>query len=137
MRILGLDIGEKRIGVAVSDELGLTAQGVAVIKRTSDKKDIGEILKYVEKYNVSKIVVGLPKNMNGTEGRSSELVRSFCEKLKKSLNVVIEYWDERLTTVAAEKILIQGDMSRRKRKVVIDKIAAVLILQNYLDYSSR
>lgn len=137
MRLLGLDIGDKKIGIAVSDELGFTAQGIGIIVRTSDKDDIKKILDYVESYGVEKVIAGLPKNMNGTEGPQSELVRSFCEKLKKSLKVDLEYWDERLTTVAAEKVLISADVSRKKRKGVIDKIAAALILQSYLNYTSR
>jgi len=137
MRILGLDIGDKKIGIAISDDLGLTAQGVGVIYRSSDKEDIKKILDYAKNYGAKKIVVGLPKNMDGTEGPQSQIVRSFSEKLKKNSEVDLEYWDERLTTVAAEKTLIAADMSRKKRKSVIDKVAAVLILQNYLDYSSR
>lgn len=137
MRILGLDVGDKKIGVAVSDELGFTAQGIGVIRRRELKHDINKILQLIEEYNVDCVVVGLPKNMNGTIGPQGESVKMFTEKIRASAHIEFIYWDERLTTVAAEKVLIDADMSRAKRKSVIDKIAAVLILQNYLDYKSR
>ncbi|RKD27916.1 putative holliday junction resolvase [Caminicella sporogenes DSM 14501] len=133
MRIMGLDVGDKTIGVAVSDLLGLTAQGVETIRRTSNKADFGRIKEIVEKMEVKKIVIGLPKNMNGTIGPQGEKVLKFADKLKKKVDVEIIMWDERLTTVAAEKMLISADISRKKRKKVIDKVAAVYILQGYLD----
>ena len=134
MRILSLDVGDKRIGVAVSDELGITAQGIGVIENTGNGKDIESIRKFVDDYNVNKVVIGLPKNMNGTLGPRGEVTKKFGAKLEKLIDIPIEYWDERLTTVIAEKTLIEADISRKKRKGVVDKLAAVLILQNYLDF---
>ncbi|WP_297135738.1 Holliday junction resolvase RuvX [Terrisporobacter sp.] len=132
-RIMGLDIGDKTIGVAVSDLMGLTAQGVTTIKRVGKKKDIEEIKKIIAERQVNKIVSGLPKNMNGTVGPQGEKVQKFCELLEAETNLPIEFWDERLSTVAAERSLIEGDVSRQKRKKVIDMLAAVIILQGYLD----
>lgn len=134
MRIIGLDVGDRRIGVAISDELGITAQGLEVIETSGNGKDIERILELIKKYNATQVVLGLPVNMNGTIGPRGELTKKFGDKLKKFTNVTIDYWDERLTTVVAEKALIEADLSRKKRKGVIDKLAAVLILQNYLDY---
>ncbi len=136
-RIMGLDIGDRTIGVAVSDLMGMTAQGVKTIKRTSKKNDIDEIKNIIKEKNVNLIVSGLPKNMNGTVGPQGEKVKKFCELIKEEIDIDIEFWDERLTTVAAEKTLITADVSRKKRKNVIDMMAAVLILQGYLDRISR
>jgi len=136
MRILGLDVGEKKIGVAISDELGITAQGIEVIECKNHGKDIDRICQHISDFKVDKIVVGLPKNMNGTLGPSSEAVKDFVKRLQKSTDMEVVFWDERLTTVAAEKALIEADMSRKKRKGIIDKLAAVLILQSYLEYKS-
>lgn len=133
-RIMGLDVGDRTIGVAVSDLMGITAQGVTTIRRESKKKDIEELKKLIKEHNVKYIVSGLPKNMNGTIGPQSEKVIKFCDILKEETEMEIDYWDERLTTVSAEKMLIDGDVSRKNRKKVIDKLAAVLILQNYLDF---
>ncbi|MBN9646395.1 MAG: Holliday junction resolvase RuvX [Terrisporobacter othiniensis] len=132
-RIMGLDIGDKTIGVAVSDLMGLTAQGVTTIKRVGKKKDIEEIKKIISEKQVNKIVSGLPKNMNGTVGPQGEKVQKFCELIKKETNLPIEFWDERLSTVAAERSLIEGNVRRENRKKVIDMLAAVIILQGYLD----
>lgn len=132
-RIMGLDVGNKTIGVAVSDLMQLTAQGVTTVRRKGIKKDLEELDKIIKEKEVSQIVVGLPKNMNGTLGPQSEKVVKFTEKLKTITDLEIKFWDERLTTVAAEKSLIQADVSRQKRKKVIDMLAAVLILQGYLD----
>ena len=132
-RIMGLDIGDKTIGVAVSDIMGLTAQGVTTIKRIGKKKDIEAIKKIIEEKQVNKIVSGLPKNMNGTVGPQGEKVQKFCELLKEQTNLPIEFWDERLSTVAAERSLIEGNVRRENRKKVIDMLAAVIILQGYLD----
>lgn len=132
-RIMGLDIGDKTIGVAVSDLMGLTAQGVTTIKRVGKKKDIEEIKKIISERQVNKIVSGLPKNMNGTVGPQGEKVQKFCELLKEETNLPIEFWDERLSTVAAERSLIEGNVRRENRKKVIDMLAAVIILQGYLD----
>lgn len=137
MRILGLDLGEKKIGVAISDELGLTAQGIDVIERKNDGKDIDKICEIISEYKVTGIVAGLPKNMNGTLGPSGEAVKAYAAKLQKATGIDLDFWDERLTTVAAERTLLEADVSRKKRKKVIDKLAAVLILQSYLDFKSR
>ncbi|MDD7182334.1 Holliday junction resolvase RuvX [Peptostreptococcus anaerobius] len=133
-RIMGLDIGNSTIGVAVSDMLGITAQGITTIHRKSKKKDLEELKKIIDEQNVNLIVSGLPKNMNGTIGPQAELVKKFCELIESELKIKVEFWDERLTTVSAQRVLIDGDISRKNRKKVIDKLAAVIILQNYLDY---
>ena len=136
-RIMGLDIGDKTIGVAVSDLMGLTAQGVTTIKRVGKKKDIEAIKQIIAEKQVNKIVSGLPKNMNGTVGPQGEKVQKFCELLKEETNIPIEFWDERLSTVAAERSLIEGNVRRENRKKVIDMLAAVIILQGYLDSKSK
>ena len=134
MRCLSLDVGDKTIGIAASDLLGLTAQGVKTIKRTSIKEDLKQLGELVKEFDAKIFVIGLPKNMNGTEGERCEIVRDFAEKVKKTFPDVEQiFCDERLTTVAAEKFLIAADVSRKKRKKVIDKMAAVQILQTYLD----
>lgn len=133
MRILGLDIGDRTIGVAISDPLGLTAQGITTVKRKGIDKDVEEIKKICSEYGVEKIVAGLPKNMNGTLGPQSEKVMSVCEVLKTNLGIEIIMWDERLTTVAAHRLMLEADLSREKRKKIVDKIAATYILQGYLD----
>lgn len=137
MRIMGLDVGDKTIGVAISDPLGFTAQGITTIKRKNEKVDIMEVEKLCKEYSVENIVVGLPKNMNGTIGPQGEKVINFSEKLKKNLDLPIEFWDERLTTVAAHKAMLEADLSRAKRKKLVDKIAATYILQGYLDRISK
>ncbi|WP_125154658.1 Holliday junction resolvase RuvX [Clostridium rectalis] len=133
MRILGLDVGDRTIGVAVSDPLGLTAQGITTIRRKGIDNDIDELKKICAQYGVEKIVSGLPKNMNGTLGPQSEKVRDFCDVLHNKIDKEIIFWDERLTTVAAHKAMLEADLSRSKRKKIVDKIAAVYILQGYLD----
>jgi putative holliday junction resolvase len=133
MRVLGLDIGDRTIGVAISDPLGFTAQGITTIRRKNVEYDIEELLKICREYNVDTIISGLPKNMNGTLGPQSEKVMEFCQVLKEHIDVPIKYWDERLTTVAAHKAMLEANMSRDKRKKVVDKIAATYILQGYLD----
>lgn len=132
-RLLGLDVGDKTIGVAVSDPLGFTAQGVKTIRRTGIKKDLKEMIEIIEEKNATKIVVGLPKNMNNTLGPQGEKVKKFVEKLKAKIDIEIIYQDERLSTVSATRTLIEADVSRKKRKDVVDKLAAVYILQTYLD----
>ncbi len=133
MRIMGLDIGDKTIGVAMSDEFGWTAQGVCVIYRKNLEMDIGQLIDIIDEYSVDEIVVGLPKNMNGTIGPRAEKTIVIVEILKERIQLPFVFWDERLTTVAAERTLIEADVSRKKRKKVIDKMAAMLILQGYLD----
>lgn len=136
MRILGLDVGEKRIGVAVCDPLGITAQGLKTIYRDK-KNDIEEIKKLIIEYNVDKIIVGLPKNMNNTIGPQSEKVMRYAENIQKKCDIKIEYFDERLSTMAVERTLIEADIRREDRRKVIDKLAAVYILQSYLDTISK
>ena len=137
MRILGLDVGSKTIGVAVSDELSLTAQGLTTLKRKVLKQDIKQLLKVIEENGVEKVVVGLPKNMNGSLGPSAEMVISLIGELKKFVDLPVVTWDERLSTVAAQRVLLEADMSRKKRKRVVDKVAAIIILQGYLDNRMR
>ena len=133
-RILGLDVGDRTVGVAASDLLLMTAQGVETIRREILEKDLARLGELMREYDAARLVVGLPRNMNGTEGDRCEIVRAFAEEIKKALpEADIVFWDERLSTVAAAKSLIQADVSRKKRKKVIDKMAAVFILQGYLD----
>lgn len=133
MRIMGLDVGDRTIGVAVSDDLGWMAQGVEVIRRKSLEHDLSRLEELVKSHNVEKILVGMPRNMNGTYGPRAELTKQFIEILGERIHLPIVTWDERLSTVSAERALIQADVSRAKRKGVIDKVAAVVILQAYLD----
>ena len=134
MRALALDIGDKTIGVAASDLLGLTAQGVETIRRTSNKDDLKRLGELVKNFEATTFIIGLPKNMDGTEGVRCELVKKFAAKLNAAFPEVEQiFWDERLSTVAATKNLITADVSRKKRKKVIDKMAAVYILQGWLD----
>lgn len=136
-RIMGLDVGDKTIGVAVSDPLLITAQSLKTIKREGINKDIDAIRDIIDEYNISKIVVGIPKNMNNTLGPQGEKVLNFVEKLKNRFDLDIVIEDERLTTVQAEKMLIESDVKRKNRKKVIDKVAATYILQSYLDRMRR
>ena len=136
MRVMGLDVGSKTVGVAISDPLGFTAQGVEIIKISEEAKEFGfdRLGELVKEYQVDKFVVGLPKNMNNTEGPRVEASKAYGDKIKEIFNLPVDYQDERLTTVQAERMLVeQADVSRDKRKKVIDKLAAQLILQNYLD----
>ena len=133
MRVMGLDVGGKTVGVAVSDPMGWTAQGLDTIIRTDLEQDVEKLRAIVSEWEIDKIVIGLPKNMNGTTGPQGEKVIEFAGHLKEEIPVDIVLWDERLTTVAAEKLLIGADVSRSKRKKVIDKLAAIYILQGYLD----
>ncbi len=135
MRALGLDVGTKTIGVALSDELGWTAQGFETIRRDErePENDFLAIAELVQTHHVDTIVIGMPKNMNGSIGPSGQRSKEFAETLQSYVSCKIELWDERLTTVAAERLLIAADVKRNKRKRVIDKVAAVMILQSYLD----
>jgi putative Holliday junction resolvase len=137
MRIMGLDIGTNTIGVAISDGLGMTAQGLKTIKRKSMEEDLNEITSVIHQFEIGKIVVGLPKNMNGTLGKQAEMVFQWIKTFKHKNPLPVVTWDERLSTVGATKILLEADLSRKKRKRVIDKLAAVLILQGYLDRSRK
>ena len=136
MRILGIDYGEKRIGMAVSDPLGITAQGLPTIERTNIQDDLQKILNVVREKEVGEIVVGLPKNMNNSLGEKAQAVLNFVALLKKHINIPINVIDERLSTVRANRAMLEGDLSRKKRKSRVDMIAAQLILQDYLDRSS-
>lgn len=135
MRILGLDVGSKTVGVAISDELGWTAQGLETIKIDEATNNLGfkRRKQIIAQYGVELVVVGLPKNMNGTIGPRGEASQQYADKLTAKTSLPVVLWDERLTTMAAEKMLISADVSRQKRKKVIDKLAAVMILQGYLD----
>jgi putative Holliday junction resolvase len=127
---MGLDVGERRIGVAVSDGLGITAQGIDTVDRARWQDSLRKI---IDEYEVSSIVIGLPRMMNGTVGIQGEKVRRFADEVRNEYALPVSFWDERLSTVSAERTLLQADTSRKKRKAVRDKLAAVLILQNYLD----
>ena len=135
MRIMALDVGERRIGVALSDALGITAQPLMTYNRAKDnrKEDIAGLWELIKKHEVEKLVVGLPKNMNNTLGFKAEEVQNFIKALVAVEDIPVEWVDERLTTVSAERTLLEADVSRKKRKDVIDKMAAVLILQTYLE----
>ncbi len=130
-RIMGIDIGEKRIGIAISDQLGITAQGVETYSRNNEN-DAEYIVGRAKELGAELIVAGLPLNMNGSEGPSAKMAREFMGKVS-SLGMPVEFIDERLTTVSAERMLISADVSRKKRRQVVDKIAAVYILRTYLD----
>ena len=139
MKKLALDVGDKTIGVAVSDALNITAQGVTTIERIGIRKDSGKVMDYIKEFDCDTVVIGLPKRLDGTDSPQTEKVYEFKTMLQNKMkssgmsHIKIEFYDERLTTVMAEKILIEAEVSRGKRKKVIDKQAAVIILQGYLD----
>ncbi|MBO0960774.1 Holliday junction resolvase RuvX [Neobacillus sp. MM2021_6] len=135
MRAMGLDVGSKTVGVAISDELGWTAQGLKTLKINEEKQQFGfeEIGQLISEYQVDTVVIGFPKNMNGTVGPRAEASKHFAAEIETKFAVPTVLWDERLTTMAAERVLLEADVSRKKRKKVIDKMAAVMILQGYLD----
>lgn len=134
LRILAFDIGEKRIGVAVSDPLGITAQGIETYHRTEDlEQDVAHLIKLANGYKPVKIVFGLPRNMDGSYGFQAQITREFADAVLAKWDGDHAFQDERLTTASARRVLIEADMSREKRKQVIDKVAAVVILQSYLD----
>jgi putative Holliday junction resolvase len=140
MRIIGLDYGTKTVGVAVSDALQITAQGVETITRKEEnklRKTLARIEELIDEYEVDEIVVGLPKNMNNSLGERAAACQEFADKLERRTGLHVVMWDERLTTVSAENVLIESGVRREDRKAVIDKIAAVFILQGYLDYKSN
>ncbi|PIW68197.1 MAG: Holliday junction resolvase RuvX [Candidatus Omnitrophica bacterium CG12_big_fil_rev_8_21_14_0_65_42_8] len=132
-RILSLDFGTKRIGAAVSDALNITAQAIGTIERKGMKNDLKKIRALAQEYSAARLIVGLPLNMDGTKGRSAKLAIDFVNELKKEINIPVEMIDERLTTAQGERIFLEADVSRKKRRENLDKIAAQLILQNYLD----
>ena len=133
MRIMALDVGTKRIGVALSDPLKITAQGLETFQRTTLEKDIAGLWQLIDDQEVSQLVVGLPKNMNGSLGFKADEVQQFIADLTAERPIEVIWVDERLTTVSAERALLEADVSRAKRKKVVDKMAAVIILQSYLD----
>lgn len=137
MRILGIDYGDRNIGVAVSDAFGWTAQGLEVLKRTTLERDMHRLKEITAEYDVTEIVLGLPKNMNGSIGPRAEMCITFAEQLKQMLHLPVHLWDERLSTAMVERTLIAADVSRKKRKQVVDKMAAAVILQSYLDTKSK
>ena len=137
MRILGLDVGSKRIGIAISDELGWTAQGITTLHRGNGEGDLREIGNIARQYGVEKIVVGLPRNMDGSLGPQAQMAIGFVQELSEVLDVPIITWDERLSTIEATKMLIRADLSRKKRKRKVDMTAAIIILQSYLDSLAR
>ena len=142
MKKLALDVGDKTIGVAVSDALNITAQGVTTIERVGIRKDAGKVMDYIKEFDCDTVVIGLPKKLDGTDSPQTEKVYEFKTMLENKMrsagmaHIKVEFYDERLTTVMAEKVLIEADVSRKGRKKVIDKQAAVLILQGYLDSHS-
>jgi putative holliday junction resolvase len=133
-RIMGLDFGSKTIGVAVTDPLHITAQPVKTIRRSNLAKDIAELKELIAEYEIGEVVIGLPLNMSGSSGENSENVLLFKDRLEKDLTLPVFVWDERLSTQAMQRVLIDADVSRQKRKKVIDTLAAVFILQGYLDH---
>ena len=135
MRIMGLDVGSKTVGVAASDALGWTAQGIETVKIDEANGEFGieRIAELVKEYAITEFVVGFPKNMNNTVGPRGEASENYKKLLEETFSLPVKLWDERLTTMAAERMLIEADVSRKKRKQVIDKMAAVMILQGYLD----
>ncbi len=138
MRFMGLDLGTRTIGVAVSDAMGLIARGVETIHRKGEEKDLARLRELVQQEEAEAFVLGYPKNMNGTVGeraKASEAFKAVLEKEFPSMQIIL--WDERLSTVAAEKVLVAADVQRKKRKGLIDMMAAVVILQNYLDSLGR
>ncbi|MFN7130691.1 MAG: Holliday junction resolvase RuvX [Myxococcales bacterium] len=135
-RAMGLDVGDKTVGVAVSDLLGLTAQPVTTLRRTNLEADLAALVRLCEEHEVERIVVGLPLNMNGTEGPRAALARKFAEKLRQKTGREVELWDERLSTAEVQRVLIAGDASRKKRREVVDTLAAQVILQGWMDARS-
>jgi len=135
MRIMGLDVGSKTVGVAVSDALGWTAQGIETVKIDEENEEFGieRIRELVQQYGVTEFVVGFPKNMNNTIGPRGEASQAYANLLEDTFSMPVTLWDERLTTMAAERLLIEADVRRKNRKKVIDKMAAVMILQGFLD----
>ncbi|MBI5546894.1 MAG: Holliday junction resolvase RuvX [Deltaproteobacteria bacterium] len=132
-RAMGLDVGDKTVGLALSDALGITAQGLPTVQRKSLEADLDAIMAICRENDVERLVVGLPLNMDGSEGPRAEICRRFGDRLSERSGLPVEYWDERLTTAQAERVLLEADLSRRKRKKVIDRLAAQVILQAWMD----
>jgi putative Holliday junction resolvase len=133
MRAFGLDVGTRTVGVALSDALGITAQALTTLRRTGLRADLAALRKLAETHEVTRAVIGLPLNMDGTEGASAARSRAFGQALAKALEVQVEYWDERLSTVAAHRALRESDLSAERRGALVDQVAAALILQGWLD----
>lgn len=132
-RVLGLDVGARRIGVAVSDLLGITAQGLETLRRRNKKYDLGCLERVIREYNVREIVVGLPLRMSGAEGTQSEKMRAFAEDLRKKFGLPVHLWDERLTSAEANRFLRETELSIEKRGKAVDRMAAILILQGWME----
>jgi len=132
MRVAALDVGDVRIGVAVSDELGITANGIGVVKRVGGRRDLEALAEMLAPYRPERLVVGLPLSLDGREGPQAVKVRTFAARAAEHLGVPLDFWDERLTTVEAERVLLEGDVSRRRRRDLVDKVAATIILQGWL-----
>jgi len=137
VRVLGLDLGIKRIGVALSDALGISAQPLEVIQRSSWDRDLARIRALIDEWGVSRVVVGMPRSLDGTLGPQAWMVEEFVAKLRDSIDVPVVTWDERLTTVAAERAMLEGNVRRARRRQRIDAVAAALLLQAYLDSTRR
>jgi putative Holliday junction resolvase len=132
-RVLALDLGKKRIGMALSDELGVTAQGLQTLERTNIREDLARISQLAAEKGVSLILMGNPLHMSGREGRQAEYARDFGERLRAASGIPVEFWDERLTTVAAQRVLRESGISIEKRAKAVDRLAAVILLESYLD----
>lgn len=132
MRVAALDVGEARIGVAVSDALGITANGIGIVKRVGGRRDLEALAAMLAPYEPTRLVVGLPLSLDGTEGPQAAKVRAFAARAAEHLGLPLDFWDERLTTVEAERVLVEADVSRRRRRNLVDKVAATIILQGYL-----
>jgi len=139
MKLIGLDVGSKTIGVAISDAFGWTAQGLTTIRwhESNISSADAPLKKIIDEHDISKIVIGLPKHMNGSIGERGEKSEIYGKHIEKIFQIPVVLWDERLSTMAAERVLLEADVSRKKRKKVIDKIAASMILQSYLDYNQK
>lgn len=133
MRILALDLGKRRIGLAISDELGVTAQGLPTLERTNIREDLARLGKLIDEYTVSLLLMGNPLHMSGRAGRQSDYARDFSERLTEATRVPLIFWDERLTTVEANRVLRQSGISIQKRAKAVDRLAAVILLESYLD----
>ena len=132
-RVLALDFGKRRIGLAVSDELGITAQGLQTLQRTNTREDLGHLVQLIAEKNVTLILMGKPLHMSGAESRQAEYTRDFAGRLSAASGVPVEFWDERLTTVAAQRVLRESGISIQKRAQAVDRLAAVILLESYLD----
>lgn len=134
MRYLGLDVGDRRIGVALSDESGTLASGLATLQRVGPRKDVRAVAQLVRQHQAGEVVVGLPRRLDGSLGIQAQKVLAFMDELRPAVRVPLVPWDERFSTVMAGRALQEGELSRRERKAAVDKVSAILILQNYLDY---